>query len=164
MKKKTQTFSFFTITDVPQFKSALAQLAPRLTSTAQLLDVSTEPATAVNVAFSQTGLAALLVAEPLGDADFAAGQAAGASALGDPGTGGWAPAFSGAGGAVHGVLLLAAGSADAINATLAQIKGALGGAADEVYRLDCAARPGDQEGHERACARCVLLLLRGAGG
>jgi hypothetical protein len=40
-----------------------------------------------------------------------------------------------------GVLLLAGGSMDNISATLAQIQAALGGAAAEVYPLDCAARP-----------------------
>ncbi|KAF8509633.1 hypothetical protein JB92DRAFT_2945325 [Gautieria morchelliformis] len=149
MKKKVESFWFFTITDAPQFQTALSQeIHDRITTTSQMLDVSNEPTTAVNIAFSQKGLLALGVEEPLDDSDFTSGQAADATALGDPGTGNWVQAFTGNSPDIHGVFLLASDSTDNINSELAELQLILNNCATEVYRLDAAARPGDQEGHE----------------
>ncbi|KAF5367753.1 hypothetical protein D9758_009861 [Tetrapyrgos nigripes] len=147
MKKNKELFFFFGIKDAATFKSKLSSdIAPLITPTVSLLPGSTPPNTAVNIAFSKTGLDALGVTDDLGDASFAGGQFTDATALGDPGTGNWVPGFAGTN--IHGVLLLASGTVDDINDELASIQSALGDSVTEIYRLQGAARPGNQEGHE----------------
>ncbi|THV00299.1 fungal peroxidase [Dendrothele bispora CBS 962.96] len=146
MKKKKELFFFFGIKDAATFKSKLASdIKSLVTTTNQLLSVSTQPITAVNIAFSQTGLNALSVTDSLGESLFAAGQFADRTALGDV-TSNWVPEFSGTN--VHGVILLASDTDDNIQSELANIKNILGSSITEISRLSGASRPGDQEGHE----------------
>ncbi|EEB94463.1 hypothetical protein MPER_06717 [Moniliophthora perniciosa FA553] len=57
MKKDKELFFFFGIQDAATFKTKLgSDIHDLITSTTQLLDVSIQPVTAVNIAFSQTGL------------------------------------------------------------------------------------------------------------
>ncbi|KAJ7268353.1 fungal peroxidase [Mycena rebaudengoi] len=101
MSKKRELFFFFSIADPTSFKSHLAlDILPLVTSTTQLLSVSTQPQTALNIAFSQTGLTALGATQFLGDLLFSSGQFLGALGLGDPGTANWVPAFAGT--RIHG--------------------------------------------------------------
>ncbi|KAF8582001.1 DyP-type peroxidase [Ramaria rubella] len=147
MKKQMELFFFFTITDGFSFQQALgSKIYNIITNTNQLLDVNTQPITAVNIAFSNRGLSALGIFEDLGDSDFRSGQFSDASNLGDPGTTNWVNAFTGSN--IHGVFLLASDSWDHVNATLSQIQSDLDGSIQEVYSLQGAMRPGDQAGHE----------------
>ncbi|KAJ7592102.1 fungal peroxidase [Mycena floridula] len=151
MKKNKELFFFFQIKDVPTFRSHLsADIHPLITNVPQLLSNDTQPGTMVNIAFSQAGLNALGVTDALGDSLFSAGQAAGATDLGDgplPGTANWVPAFSTAG-KIHGVLILASDTTDNINSQLATLQGKLGASITESYRLLGEARPNSQNGHE----------------
>ncbi|EEB98446.1 hypothetical protein MPER_02040, partial [Moniliophthora perniciosa FA553] len=66
MKKDKELFFFFGIQDAAAFKSKLvSDIHGLVTSTTQLLDVALQPVTAVNIAFSQTGLTALGVTDDL---------------------------------------------------------------------------------------------------
>ncbi|KAJ7099856.1 fungal peroxidase [Mycena crocata] len=156
MQKKKELFFFFGIADSTVFKRKLrSDILPLITNTAQMLDVSTQPITALNIAFSHTGLLALNVSlgdDTVGDPSvFGQGQLANIANLGDPGTANWAPEFIGT--KIHGVMLLASDTIDNINAELATIKSALGNSISEIYSLQGAARPNPvsgppQEGHE----------------
>ncbi|EEB91855.1 hypothetical protein MPER_09721 [Moniliophthora perniciosa FA553] len=60
MKKDKELFFFFGIEDAATFKSKLASdIHNLITSTAGLLDVALQPTTAVNIAFSESGLKAI---------------------------------------------------------------------------------------------------------
>lgn len=64
MKKNQELFFFFGINDVATFKSKLASdIHPLITTTTEILSVSTQPITAVNIAFSFTGLSTLGITE-----------------------------------------------------------------------------------------------------
>ena len=150
MKKNKELFFFFDIANVKNFKAKLKSvILPLLTSTTQLLDNSTQPVTALNIAFSQTGLTALGITDDLNDFLFTQGQFANAANLSDPGTGNWVPQFKGTN--IHGVILLASDTVDNLNATLAGLQSALGNSIQEIYSLQAAARPGAEQGHEREC-------------
>ncbi|KAJ6572014.1 DyP-type peroxidase [Mycena capillaripes] len=147
MKKSQELFYFFTIADVADFKSKLASdILPLITTTTQLLDVSTQPITALNIAFSQSGLKALNVTDALGDSAFAGGQFADLKNLGDPGSTNWVPEFAGTG--IHGVILFASDTVDNINTAVSSLESDLGESITKVYSLQAAARPGAEAGHE----------------
>ncbi|KAJ7256340.1 fungal peroxidase [Mycena rebaudengoi] len=148
MRKKKELFFFFGITNVTEFKSKLAaDIHPLITSTTQILPGVTPPQTALNIAFSQSGLTALNVTDSLQDAVFPGGQFKDSSNLGDPpGSPNWVPEFKGT--EIHGVLLLASDTVENIDSQLASLKSALGSSIREIYSLQGAARPDDQEGHE----------------
>ncbi|KAJ7698711.1 hypothetical protein B0H17DRAFT_1050506 [Mycena rosella] len=147
MKKNKELFYFFSIVNPTTFKQKLkSNILPLITTTTQLLDVSTQPTTALNIAFSQTGLLALGIKDSLGDTAFAGGQAADSGTLGDPGTKNWVPQFVGT--SIHGVILLASDSVNNINTQLFNIQAALGSSVKELYTLQAAARPGSEQGHE----------------
>ncbi|KAJ7126012.1 fungal peroxidase [Mycena epipterygia] len=148
MKKNQELFFFFSIANATDFKAKLASdILPLVTSTTQLLNVSAQPATLLNIAFSSTGLGALNVSDTLGDAAYTSGQLANIANLNDPGTTNWVPQFIGT--SIHGVMLLASNTVDNINTQLASLKSALGDSITEVYSLQAAARPGAEQGHER---------------
>ncbi|KAJ7512546.1 fungal peroxidase [Mycena galericulata] len=147
MKKNQELFYFFSIANATDFKAKLASdILPLITTTTQLLNVSTQPVTALNIAFSQTGLTALGVTESLGDAAFAGGQFADLSNLGDPGSTDWVPQFAGT--TIHGVILFASDTVDNINSEVASLESALGSSITQLYTLQGAARPGSEAGHE----------------
>ena len=85
MKKKNVLYFFFSVKKVSEFKRRLKdKILPSITSTMQLLDVNQQPATALNVAFSQSGLTTLGVNDSLGqDTSFSDGQFKNAPGLGD---------------------------------------------------------------------------------
>lgn len=106
----------------PSFKKKLqTKVAPRITSTAQLLSPKFKSPELINFALSQSGLNALNVTGDLGDTSFPGGQFADATNLvscsdfrrggvltcfqGDPGTDKWVSAFKGT--SIHGVFLIA---------------------------------------------------------
>ncbi|KAF7323719.1 DyP-type peroxidase [Mycena kentingensis (nom. inval.)] len=147
MKKSKELFFFYSITNPADFKTKLKNdIAPLITSTTQLLSVSTQPLTAVNIAFSQLGLTTLGITDNLADAQFTAGQAPSAAALGDGSTANWVPQFAAR--SIHGVMLLASDTVENIETTLANVKAKLGNSIEEIYSLQGAARPGAEEGHE----------------
>ncbi|KIK63490.1 hypothetical protein GYMLUDRAFT_41170 [Collybiopsis luxurians FD-317 M1] len=146
MKKNKELFFFFSIVDPTSFKSQLgADILPLITSTTELLAVSTQPNTLVNIAFSQRGLTALGITDNLGDSLFTAGQLNDASSLGDT-TSNWVSEFAGT--SIDGVLLLASDTVDNINNTLSQLQSTLNGSISEVYSIQGQARPGNEQGHE----------------
>ncbi|KAJ7681517.1 dye-decolorizing peroxidase precursor [Mycena rosella] len=147
MHKNKELFFFFGVKDAATFKTKLAaDILPLITTTREILSVDTQPLTAVNIAFSNTGLVALGVdTDDLGDDDFVAGQFSETGTIGDnPAL--WDPAFAGTG--IHGVFLLASDTVDNINTELANIQSILGSSITEIHRLQGAARPGAEEGHE----------------
>ncbi|KAJ7143350.1 fungal peroxidase [Mycena crocata] len=159
MQKKKELFFFFGISDATTFKAKLrSDIVPLVTTTTQMIDNATQPVTALNIAFSHTGLVKLnvsLVDDTIGDSDFANGQLQAVvgptNFLGDPGTTNWVPQFVGTN--IHGVILLASDTVDNINAELASLKSVLGDSITEIYSLQGAARPNPatgpkQEGHE----------------
>ncbi|KAF8217810.1 DyP-type peroxidase [Mycena galopus ATCC 62051] len=147
MKKKLELFYFFSIQNATAFKSKLkSDILPLVTTTTQLLAVSTQPITAVNIAFSQTGLTALGITDSLGDSVFSGGQFKDLTNLGDPGSTNWVPQFKGTG--IHGVFLFASDTQDKINNTVSSLQSALGSSIKNVYSLQAAARPGAEAGHE----------------
>ncbi|KAJ7676453.1 hypothetical protein B0H17DRAFT_1170464 [Mycena rosella] len=147
MKKNKELFYFFGIAKPTTFKKKLkSDILPLITTTTQLLNVSAQPTTALNIAFSHTGLLVLGIKDPLGDTAFAGGQAADNGTLGDPGTKNWVPQFVGT--SIHGVILLASDSVDNINTQLYNVQAALGSSIKELYTLQAAARPGSEQGHE----------------
>ncbi|KAJ7723416.1 fungal peroxidase [Mycena metata] len=147
MKKNKELFFFFGIENATEFKAKLkSDILPLVTTTTQLLDNTTQPTTALNIAFSQTGLFALNITDNLNDAPFAGGQLADIGNLGDPGTTNWVPQFVGTD--IHGVILLASDTVDNINTELASIQSKLGDCITEIYSLQGAARPGNEQGHE----------------
>ncbi|KAJ7201685.1 fungal peroxidase [Mycena pura] len=147
MKKNQELFYFFSIANATDFKPKLASdILPLITTTTQLLSVNTQPTTALNVAFSQTGLTALGVTDALGDSAYAGGQFSDLKNLGDPGSTNWVPQFTGTG--IHGVFLFASDTEDNIDAAVASLEAALGDCITKVYTLQGAARPGTEAGHE----------------
>uniref|UniRef100_A0A0W0G2I0 Dyp peroxidase n=1 Tax=Moniliophthora roreri TaxID=221103 RepID=A0A0W0G2I0_MONRR len=147
MKKDKELFFFFGIQDAATFKAKLgSDIHNLITSTTQLLDVSLQPVTAVNIAFSQTGLKALGNSDDLKDRLFQAGQFNDARDLADPGTGNWVQGFAGT--SIHGVFLIASDTQENVDAELANIQNILGNSITEIHRLQGAARPGDEKGHE----------------
>ncbi|KAJ7592189.1 fungal peroxidase [Mycena floridula] len=147
MLKKKELFFFFHINDAAGFKTHLTtQIHPLITSTAQILSVDTQPLTAVNIAFSASGLTTLGVDPTTLNMDvFNTGQFADISALADPGTE-WVAGFKGT--TINGVFILQSDTVDNINTTLANIQTILGNTVTEVHRIDGAARPDAEEGHE----------------
>ncbi|KAJ7270408.1 dye-decolorizing peroxidase precursor [Mycena rebaudengoi] len=147
MHKNTELFFFFSVNDAATFKSKLASdIVPIITTTTEILSVDTQPITAVNIAFSHTGLVTLGVTDDLGDSNFVAGQYADVHntsfVIGDdPST--WNAAFAGTN--IHGVFLLAS---DNIASELANIQSILGSSITEIYRLNGAACPGAEQGDE----------------
>ncbi|KAF8530641.1 DyP-type peroxidase [Gautieria morchelliformis] len=146
MRKKAEIFYFFQINNAQKFKQGLKILAANVTSTMQLLNVSTQPNTAINVAFSQTGLQALQIRDSLGDPIFSAGQFADANNLGDPGHINWVNAFKGT--SIHGFFIFASNTVDPINAEVQTVEALFGNSITKKYSLPGAARPGNQLGHE----------------
>ncbi|KAJ6572004.1 dye-decolorizing peroxidase precursor [Mycena capillaripes] len=147
MKKKKELFFFFSISNSGKFKEKLKSvILPLVTTTTQLLNVTAQPTTALNIAFSQTGLLALNINDTLNDAPFQGGQLGDISNLGDPGTVNWVPQFVGT--SIHGVILLASDTVDNIDTTLASLKSKLGNSITEIYSLQGASRPDEEEGHE----------------
>ncbi|KAF5375783.1 hypothetical protein D9757_008980 [Collybiopsis confluens] len=146
MKKNKELFFFFKIQDATAFKSHLgADILPLITTTTQIVASSSQLTTLVNIAFSQRGLSALGVTDSLGDSLFSSGQLAGATSLGDQ-TSNWVPQFAGSD--IDGVLLIASDTVDNVNNTLSALQNSINGSISEVYRIQGAARPGDQQGHE----------------
>ncbi|KAJ6603570.1 fungal peroxidase [Mycena vulgaris] len=147
MKKNKELFYFFSIANATEFKAKLASdILPLITTTTQLLSVSTQPITALNIAFSQSGLTALSITDALGDPAFAAGQFYDLANLGDPGPKNWVKQFAGT--RIHGVMLFASDTQVNIDNEVADVELALGDSITKVYTLQGAARPGSEAGHE----------------
>ena len=147
MKKNVEVFYFFTINDANRFKDRLNNIIPKITTTAELLDVGSQPDTLINIAFSQRGLTALGVLDSLNDTSFSGGQLADAAFLGDPGTDNWVPEFKGT--SIHGLFLLASDSIDNINEEINNLQDNFDSSLSKQYSLQGQVRPGDQQGHER---------------
>ncbi|KAF5374576.1 hypothetical protein D9757_010184 [Collybiopsis confluens] len=146
MKKNKELFFFFKIQDVTAFKSHLgADILPLITTTTQIVANTSQLTTLVNIAFSQRGLTALGVTDNLGDPDFAGGQLGTAQDFNDQ-LSNWVPQFAGSD--IDGVLLLASDTVDNVDNTLSALQSSMNGSMSEVYRIQGAARPGDQQGHE----------------
>ncbi|CAK5278974.1 unnamed protein product [Mycena citricolor] len=147
MRKSSETFYFFSVNAPDTFKQGFQSgVLPLITSTKQLLSVSTQPTTALNVAFSQTGLLALNITDDLGDAPFKTGQHADIPNIGDPSSANWQPEFAGT--SIHGVFLFASDTQANIDAAIADVETVLGSSITKLYTIQGAARPGAEAGHE----------------
>lgn len=148
MTKQFELFYFFGISSPSDFKTRLASgVYPLITSTLQILE---NPASAVNIAFSNAGFGTLGITNFTDPTDpFAQGQASNAATLGDPQPiqNNWEPVFVNTA-SLHGVLIITADDIATINSTLAQVTTALGDSIVELYSLQAQVRPGDEEGHE----------------
>jgi hypothetical protein len=154
MRKKKELFFFFGIENAVNFKAKLKwDILPLVTSVRKLLDDEIHEKNltiALNIAFSQAGLNKLNIRESdLNDALFKNGQFQDAANLGDdPKT--WLSEFKNNGTQrIHGVILLASNTTEMINGTLKNLKTTLGDSITEIHSLQGAARPDDEEGHER---------------
>lgn len=150
MRKPKETFYFFTITNAASFKTSFkTNVIPLVTSAATIIDTpANQPAAFMNVAFSQSGLTALGITDNLGDTQFAAGQYADATALGDT-LSNWATEFQGTN--IHGVFLIGSDSSTSITNKYTQIQNYLGTSVSVVKTIEGSARPGTAFGHEREC-------------
>lgn len=159
MTKKTELFYFFGIQSPSDFKAKLAtDIYPLITSTEEIL---TSPPSAVNIAFSNSGLELLGITNFTSPTDpFTAGQASDAVNLGDPLPieNNWVSAFLDTS-ALHGVFLIGAENITVVNQTLDQITSSLNDSIVEIYQLQASARPGDQEGHERKLFRYTFMFI-----
>ncbi|KAG8857986.1 hypothetical protein FRB96_005477 [Tulasnella sp. 330] len=148
MKKQLEVFYFFQINNVTSFKTKLHNIiVPKITSVLQLLDTTTQPIVCLNLAFSQTGIQTLGFNTNLGDTVFAAGQAADASNLGDPGTTNWVPTFTNTK-ALHGVFLLATDNQTYMDVQIQQLQYVFGTDITNLYSLEGNIRPPPYKGHE----------------
>ncbi|KAJ7832278.1 fungal peroxidase [Mycena leptocephala] len=150
MRKPVELFFFFSIANATAFKKQLKANLQLITTTMQILSNTTaSPSTLVNIAFSQTGLAALGLtgaANSLNDPTFAAGQVNDVKNLSDPGTANWVPQFVGT--KIHGVVLLGSDKQANIDNKLASLKTKFGNSVKELYSLKGAMRPAPNKGHE----------------
>ncbi|EIN07199.1 peroxidase TAP [Punctularia strigosozonata HHB-11173 SS5] len=147
MKKPKETFLFFHINDAATFKSVLKNnIYPEITTTTQLISPpSAQPLALLNIAFTASGLEALNVLDPLGDLVYPGGQYADAGDLGDV-TSNWEDAFKGTD--THGVFLIGSDQITYVNDLIDDILSWLGPAITVRDRIDGAARPGAEAGHE----------------
>ncbi|KIJ35913.1 hypothetical protein M422DRAFT_179975 [Sphaerobolus stellatus SS14] len=145
-RKNKELFFFFSINDPTTFQRKLqSDIAARVTSAHQLLSVSTQPITAVNLAFSKTGLDKLGITDDLGDILFNVGQEATAPVMGDD-LNTWLPVFLNQ--TIHGLFIIFSDTDDNINSELVKIQSILGNSITELHSLAGAARPGNEAGHE----------------
>lgn len=147
MKKKLELFYFFHINEPKSFKKKFhTYVVPRVTSTLDLLSVSSQPVVCLNVAFSQTGLYTLGINDNLFDSPFSNGQAADANNLGDPGFKYWLNAFIGT--KIHGVFLIASDDMININAMVNWLEALFGSDITKMHELQGNIRPPPYDGHE----------------
>lgn len=146
MKKKVELFVFFHIHNAKRFKKGLTSLIPMITSTSELLQVSTQPDVAINLAFSFTGLTTLGINETLNDTVFTTGQFQDAPNLNDS-TAEWVEVFKGT--EIHGMMLLSSDTLDLVNSKLSSVRHLFGSSMSQLYSLKGQVRPGNEEGHER---------------
>lgn len=150
MKKKLELFYFFTINDPKSFKVKLHNsVVPHITSTLQMLSVTTQPIVALNLAFSQSGFSRLSITDNMNDPPFSAGQFVDANNLGDPGTGNWVKAFT-ATKTLHGVFLIASDNQTFIDAEVQVLETLFGTDIANLYKLQGNIRPPPFAGHESA--------------
>lgn len=159
MTKKTEIFYFFGIQSPSDFKAKLAtDIYPLITSTDVIL---TSPPSAVNIAFSNSGLESLGITNFTGPTDpFTAGQASDAINLGDPLPieNNWISTYLDTS-ALHGVFLIGAENITVANQTLDQITSSLNDSIVGLYQLQASVRPGDQEGHERKLIWYTFIFI-----
>ncbi|PSR77990.1 hypothetical protein PHLCEN_2v7617 [Hermanssonia centrifuga] len=146
MKKQLETFYFFHINDATSFKTALKSYVPTITSTATLLSpASSQPLAFVNIAFSSSGLKELGITDNLGDQQFSSGMYADATNLGDS-LSNWKSTYAGTD--IHGVFLMGTDQTSYITSYLSDIESTFGSSITQLDRIDAAARPGSEAGHE----------------
>lgn len=147
MRKQVEQFYFFSVNNPSSFKSKLRNtLLSKITSTLELLSVSTQPVVSLNIAFSQAGLNKLGKTDNLGDTTFSKGQAADANILGDPGTTNWVSAFVGKN--IHGVFLIASDLASSLDTEVSALETLFGSDITRQYSLRGSIRPPPFAGHE----------------
>jgi hypothetical protein len=139
LQKDIESFTAFSIGDVPAFRRFLVQLAPRITTLHTtlerqfILDLQKQAGTkerfnfiGVNIGFTWEGLSMLEVAgvEDIEDAAFRAGLAARSGSLNDPTEGEGAPAnwlVGATGQALHGMLIVTGPDEDGVNERVSAI-------------------------------------------
>ncbi|KAF8884655.1 hypothetical protein BD779DRAFT_1612092 [Infundibulicybe gibba] len=176
LPKKTETYYFFQINNVPTFRSQLLQFEKLVKSVAQTLKDREEiekhrrhnpatghkphviPMVGVNISFSQFGLVKMGISgEKFTDTAFKSGQLADSINLGDKGTSegsefvpDWEPAFKEQ---IHGLILIAGDSHNTVNKKIHEIEHIFGldtahPSIREVTRIEGDVRPGELSAHE----------------
>jgi len=114
-----------------------------------MLNVSTQPIVAVNVAFSQTGLKAINVTESIGSNEFTSGQFSAAQTFFGDNPARAIPAFAGT--IVHGVFLIVSDTQARVTAQTTALETTLGSSIVKLHSLVASSRPGGLAGKERVC-------------
>ncbi|KAF8480542.1 Dyp-type peroxidase [Gautieria morchelliformis] len=160
--KRVENFIFFTIAQGAAFRKVVGSQAfmALITSAADVQGfrqhISAQkakyqgkicpllPHSAVNIAFTQSGLNLLGLTDNLGDPAFTAGQFQHAQQLGDN-VPDWLPAFKGD---MHGIILIAGDCEASVLATEAKLLLLLGHTIKQVFKVNGVVRPGAEKGHE----------------
>lgn len=162
LPKKVETYFFFKITHVDDFRSQLIQLLPLLTTTAQVIEDQQKIAqykggmlqkgrllelSGVNLAFSQKGLEQMGIGKDandrIGDTPFEAGMLNDTKLNDD--TTLWEPAFKED---IHGLIIITGDCQARVDAKLEGVKKILDCAIHTVKVINGKVRPGGQDGHE----------------
>ncbi|KDQ22873.1 DyP-type peroxidase [Pleurotus ostreatus PC15] len=170
LPKRTETYFFFDVTNVDQFKANMAHFIPHIKTSAGIIKdreaikehkrqkkPGLVPMAAVNVSFSHLGLQKLGITDDLSDNAFTTGQRKDAEILGDPGskngdafTPAWEAPFLKD---IHGVIFVAGDCHGSVNKKLDEIKHIFGvgtshASISEVTHVRGDVRPGDVHAHE----------------
>ena len=171
--KRKQQLVFFSIANATAFKSKLATniapivtryrfinilvLAPQLTkliySAQQMMNVSTQPLVAVNIAFSQSGLNALSVNDDIGSFELAGGMYAVSPMFGDAKSN-WLPQLTGT--TIHGVFMIVSDTTARVNQQVTALQNTLGSSIITRHTLLGESRASPNEGKESAYLECTL--------
>jgi Dyp-type peroxidase family len=169
LQKNYQTFVFFKIENVAQFKSKLRDvLLERITTSATVAEREKElaelkkyelqltlPLLGFNIAFAKSGVDKLVPGAELGDTSFDKGARAQAKSLNDPvdATGApstWLAEFSAATfhDAIDGVMFITGGIEEDVDEETRTILALLGGDITVSFKETANVRPGTERGHE----------------
>ncbi|EJC98275.1 DyP-type peroxidase [Fomitiporia mediterranea MF3/22] len=163
--KFAEDFLFFNITNVANFKNDLKQIVPSITTTTQVQKMQQQIAqnklagivdlvkiSAINIAFTESGLKKLGVTDDLGDQSFNAGQIESAKDLGDGTTDssgnfdpGWLDAFKNG---VDGIFLFGGDSDVSILEGEAKVRLVFATSISEALTVPGRVRPDKEKGHE----------------
>ena len=167
LQKNVQTFIFFKIDDVAEFKATLRNvLLERITTSETVLERAAElaelkkydlhltlPLVGLTIAFTKSGIDALVAGVDLGDPSFATGASARAFAIGDPVDASkptplpttWLPQFLDP---IDGVLFVTGGTHEDVAEEAHTVLALLASAIAVVYQETANVRPGLERGHE----------------
>ncbi|EJC98213.1 Dyp-type peroxidase [Fomitiporia mediterranea MF3/22] len=165
LPKRAETFIFFNIANVANFKKSLQQFIPAVTTTTQVQQLRKEIADhkltgspdllqiqCMNFALSRRGMKELGVTDDLRDGPFNDGQKAHAQPLGDNGKQSllsfdpdWLLPFKNE---VDGVFLITGDSDSTVLDGINKVNNTFSGSFTEMLKVEGRVRPGKEKGHE----------------